>query len=65
MYTLEWVMRNTFVRFSLWRFWPALALLAMPMTAQWVNYPTPGTPRTKTGAANLCAPGYAKPAMPR
>jgi hypothetical protein len=35
---------------------PAMALLAMPLTAQWVNYPTPGIPRTKDGKPNLSAP---------
>ncbi len=27
-----------------------------PMAAQWLNYPTPGTPRTKDGKPNLSAP---------
>ena len=35
---------------------PALALLGMPVAAQWMNYPTPGTPRTKDGKPNLSAP---------
>jgi hypothetical protein len=32
-----------------------LALLAFPAAAQWINYPTPGTPRTKDGKPNLSA----------
>lgn len=37
--------------------WPLLALwAAMPLSAQWVNYPTPGIPRTKDGKPNLSAP---------
>src|SRR5579885_2222240 len=28
----------------------------MPLGAQWVNYPTPGIPRTKDGKPNLSAP---------
>jgi len=35
---------------------PALALLAMPVAAQWMNHPTSGIPRTKDGKANLSAP---------
>jgi hypothetical protein len=34
----------------------ALALLATPAQAQWVNYKTPGIPRTKDGKPNLTAP---------
>jgi len=37
----------------------ALALVAArpaPVSAQWFKYPTPGVPRTATGAANLVAP---------
>src|SRR5207302_4586859 len=34
----------------------AFALLAMPAVAQWMNYPTPGVPRTKDGKPNLSAP---------
>jgi hypothetical protein len=33
----------------------ALALLAIPAAAQWIDYPTPGTPRTKDGKPNLSA----------
>jgi hypothetical protein len=54
-------MRNTFVQ----KFWVTLVLvampLAMPVAAQWVNYPAPGTPRTKTGAVNLSAPAPKTP----
>src|SRR6476469_1114624 len=31
-------------------------LLATEAPAQWLNYPTPGTPRTADGKANLSAP---------
>ena len=31
-------------------------LLASGLSAQWVNYPTPGTPRTRDGKPNLSAP---------
>jgi hypothetical protein len=30
--------------------------LAIPVAAQWVHYPTPGTPRTTDGKPNLAAP---------
>src|ERR1700730_14846146 len=30
--------------------------LAMPLTAQWLNYPTRGVPRTGDGNPNLSAP---------
>ena len=29
---------------------------ALCASAQWLNYPTPGTPRTKDGKPNLSAP---------
>src|SRR5581483_6345378 len=32
------------------------ALLAMPLTAQWLAHPTPGIPRTPDGKPNLSAP---------
>jgi len=32
------------------------ALAAMPLAAQWLNYPTPGLPRTADGKPNLSAP---------
>jgi len=35
--------------------WPAV-LLAAAVSAQWVNYPTPGIPRTADGKPNLSAP---------
>src|SRR5581483_7774458 len=47
-------MQRTFVRCSHRIF--ALALLALPLGAQWINHPTPGTPRTKEGKPNLSAP---------
>ena len=33
-----------------------LLLVASPLAAQWINYPTPGTPRTRDGKPNLVAP---------
>jgi hypothetical protein len=33
-----------------------MSALAVPVAAQWVNYPTPGTPRTADGKPNLTAP---------
>ena len=40
-------------------------LCATSLVAQWLNYPTPGVPRTKDGKPNLSAPaprtGYGKP----
>ena len=41
------------------RFLPAavvLIALGSPLAAQWINYPTPGTPRMQDGKANLAAP---------
>jgi hypothetical protein len=35
--------------------WPAV-LLATGVSAQWINYPTPGIPRTPDGKPNLAAP---------
>jgi hypothetical protein len=32
------------------------ALVSAAANAQWLNYPTPGTPRTRDGKANLAAP---------
>jgi hypothetical protein len=37
------------------KLWPAL-LLATAVSAQWMNYPTPGIPRTPDGKPNLAAP---------
>jgi hypothetical protein len=43
----------------------ALAVFALPLAAQWLNYPTPGVPRTKDGKPNLSASAprtaYGKP----
>jgi len=39
-----------------WRFWVPLVLLSTGAYAQWLNYPTPGTPRTPDGKPNLAAP---------
>jgi len=33
-----------------------VAALALPLAAQWLNYPTPGIPRTPDGKPNLSAP---------
>src|SRR4051794_21756826 len=33
-----------------------LALTSVPVSAQWLNQPTPGIPRTATGRPNLAAP---------
>src|SRR6202034_1489129 len=33
-----------------------LAFFAIPAAAQWLDYPTPGIPRTKDGKPNLSAP---------
>jgi hypothetical protein len=33
-----------------------LAIAAVPTTAQWINYPTPGIPRTADGKPDLSAP---------
>jgi hypothetical protein len=38
-----------------------LAVLSTPLAAQWLNYPTPGIPRTTDGKPNLSAPA---PKMP-
>ena len=37
------------------KMWPA-ALLATVVSAQWINYPTPGILRTRDGKPNLAAP---------
>jgi hypothetical protein len=34
----------------------AIAISALPLQAQWLNYPTAGIPRTKDGKPNLAAP---------
>ena len=33
-----------------------LAIATVPTVAQWLNYPTPGIPRTADGKPNLSAP---------
>src|SRR5437763_7389048 len=38
-----------------------IALLAATLPAQWLNYPTPGIPRTKDGKPNLSAPAPKTP----
>ena len=49
-------MRGIYAKFSFRMFWLAPVFLAMPVAAQWINYPTPGIPRTKDGKPNLSAP---------
>jgi hypothetical protein len=34
----------------------AISLISVPLAAQWLNYPTPGVPRTPDGKPNLAAP---------
>jgi hypothetical protein len=55
-------MGRTLIKFSHWMFVPALALLGMPVAAQWMNHPTSGIPRTRDGKANLVAPAPRTPA---
>jgi hypothetical protein len=44
-------------RISAWLTCAAMAFfLSMPLTAQWVNYPTAGIPRSPDGKPNLAAP---------
>lgn len=38
-----------------------LSVLATPLSAQWVNHPTPGIPRTPDGKPNLTAPAPRTP----
>jgi hypothetical protein len=38
-----------------------LCLFSVPATAQWINYPSPGTPRTPDGKPNLKAPAPKAP----
>jgi hypothetical protein len=45
---------NPLMRVSIWAL--SLTVLAAPAGAQWVNYPTPGIPRTADGKPNLEAP---------
>ena len=33
-----------------------LQMVLTPLSAQWINYPTPGIPRTADGKPNLSAP---------
>jgi len=39
-----------------WRMLVLLALVSTGAYAQWLNYPTPGTPRTRDGKPNFAAP---------
>ena len=36
------------------------AFLSSGVHAQWLNFPTPGTPRTRDGKPNLAAPRAAR-----
>jgi hypothetical protein len=38
------------------RFFAAMTVLAAPVSAQWLHYPTPGIPRTPDGKPNVSAP---------
>ena len=38
-----------------------LVSTAIPLSAQWLNYPTPGIPRTPDGKPNLSAPAPRTP----
>jgi hypothetical protein len=38
------------------RLWVLFAILSTGAPAQWLNFPTPGTPRTRDGKPNLAAP---------
>ncbi|PWT98372.1 MAG: hypothetical protein C5B51_29470 [Terriglobia bacterium] len=44
------------MRYTLRNLLLSIPLLAAPLAAQWLNYPTPGVPRTKDGKPNLSAP---------
>jgi hypothetical protein len=37
-------------------FFPVIFVTGVPLGAQWINYPTPGAPRTADGKVNLSAP---------
>ena len=41
---------------KLLRYYLPLATICIPLSAQWINYPTPGIPRTGDGKPNLTAP---------
>src|SRR6516162_9341480 len=41
-----------------------LAIATVPTAAQWLNYPTPGIPRTPDGKPNLSAPAPRKDGNP-
>src|ERR1700733_4239576 len=40
------------------RLFVLFALLSAGAQAQWLNYPAPGTPRTRDGKPNLAAPAH-------
>ena len=42
----------------------AAILIGSPLAAQWIQYPTPGTPRTRDGKPNLAAPPPQKNGVP-
>ena len=39
----------------------SIFLVSVPVSAQWLHYPTPGIPRTPDGKANLAAPAPKTP----
>ena len=47
-------MKTSAIALSLW-------LLAAPLGAQWLNFPTPGIPRTADGKPNFTAPAPRTP----
>ena len=49
-------MRTSFRPFSVGIVGPALAVVVMPLGAQWTNYRTPGIPRTKDGTPKVSSP---------
>jgi hypothetical protein len=46
-------------------FLAALLLTMVPLIAQWLNYPTPGIPRTADGKPDLSAPTPRQPMASR
>jgi hypothetical protein len=49
------------LRYMIFRIFAAAGLIAASAPAQWLNYPTPGTPRTPDGKPNLSAPAPKAP----
>src|SRR5215469_3810507 len=42
----------------------AAVAIGSPLVAQWIQYPVPGTPRTRDGKPNLAAPAPRKGGVP-